>query len=280
VQAWRPGGGPADSPGWTVRVVPNKFPALRVDAVFQTGGNSTFEGMPGAGLHEVIVETPHHGERLATMDEAGVAGVLRAWQARIRAAKRDARVRYVVVFKNQGALAGATLEHSHSQLMALPLVPEFVGSTIQGARERHAARGRCAFCGVVEEESRAGVRVVEEAAGYLAFTPYASRFPFETWILPRAHEARFEEVAEADLSGLAGRLGSILRRMEQVLDRPAFNLILHSAPFAEGAGPWFHWHVEIVPKLSRMGGFEWGTGFFINLVPPERAAEVLRGAER
>ncbi len=252
-----------------MRVVPNKFPALP----------ALFQGVPGAGIHEVIIESPRHADHLATMDEAAVARVLWAWQQRIRAAKRDPRIAYAVVFKNHGAMAGATLAHAHSQFMALPIVPEFVGSVLHGAREGHARTGRCVFCTVVEDEARAGVRVVEEGGGSIAFEPYASRFPFETWIVPRAHQARFEDAAEAEIRDLAGRLRSVLRRIDRALDRPVFNLVLHTAPFAEEAGAWAHWRLEILPKVTRPGGFEWGTGFFINLMAPERAAEVLRSAE-
>jgi UDPglucose--hexose-1-phosphate uridylyltransferase len=279
VLAWRPDRSAPDTPGWGVRVVPNKFPAVQVEATLERIQDAVFTGLPAAGVHEVIVETPRHGENLATMSDAAVERVLWAWQERIRAAKQDPRMRYAIVFKNHGALAGATLEHSHSQLMVLPIVPEFVGSTIRGARDGHAGSGRCCFCAVVEQELKDGVRVVDAGEGSVAFAPYASRFPFETWIVPRVHRARFEDASEAERRDLAARLGSVLRRIASALERPAFNLILHTAPFEAEAGPWYHWHVEIVPKLSRMGGFEWGTGFFINLTPPERAAEVLRAAE-
>jgi UDPglucose--hexose-1-phosphate uridylyltransferase len=279
VLAWRPERSAADSPGWTVRVVPNKFPAARAQAVLERVRDGVFEHLPAVGGHEVVVETPHHGETLATMTPEAVERVLWAWRERIRALKADPRVAYALVFKNHGALAGATIEHSHSQVIALPIVPEFVGSAMHGARTGHAGTGRCVFCDVIAQEAKSGVRVVEDAKGYLTLAPYASRFPFETWIIPRVHRARFEESTDGERRGLAVQLGRALRRIERGLDRPAFNLILHTAPFAEEAGPWYHWHVEIVPKLSRMGGFEWGTGFFINLRAPEDAAEVLRGVE-
>ncbi len=279
VLAWRPARARPDTPGWTVRVVPNKFPAVRPEAVLERQHDGVFDALPGAGWHEVVVETPHHGETLGTMTVEGVERVLWAWRERLRAFKGDPRLRYALVFKNHGALAGATLEHSHSQVIALPIVPEFVGSALDGARTRHAATGRCVFCEVAEQERARGVRVVEDADGYLVFEPYAARFPFETWILPRVHRARFEDSSDEERRALAARLRSAVGRIERGLDRPAFNLMLHTAPFAEEAGPWYHWHVEIVPKLSRMGGFEWATGFFINLQTPEGAAEVLRGVE-
>jgi UDPglucose--hexose-1-phosphate uridylyltransferase len=271
-------GSAANGPGWDLRVVPNKFPALQVEGDLDREGEGLFDRMNGIGAHEVIIETPEHGKLLATMGEPEIERVLWAFRERIVDLKRDIRFRYILVFKNHGAAAGATLEHSHSQLIALPIVPDFVREEIDGARRHYKAKERCVFCDIIRQEVAAGKRVIHENTDVVALSPYASRFPFETWILPRSHGSRFEEAPRQVYESLARMLKSVLMRMNHALESPPFNLIIHNSPFSEDASAYYHWHVELMPKLTRTAGFEWGTGFYINPTAPEEAADVLRKA--
>ncbi len=266
-----------NAPGWTVRVVPNKFPALRIEGELEPSGEGLYDRMSGVGAHEVIVETPAHGAALATLPEAAVADVLWAYRERMRDLGQDSRFRYVMVFKNHGEAAGASLEHPHSQLIATPIVPIMVTEEIEGAERHFRLKKRCIWCDIIRQERRAGGRIILEGEGFVALAPFAPRLPFETWILPAGHRSAYEETDIRELGPLARLLGEILRRMGRVLGDPPFNYMLHSAPLRAGLLDHFHWHLEIIPKLTRVAGFEWGTGFFINPVPPEEAVQYLRG---
>ncbi|HMC53993.1 MAG TPA: galactose-1-phosphate uridylyltransferase [Gemmatimonadaceae bacterium] len=275
VMAYRNGSAP-NAPGWDVRVVPNKFPALQVEGQFDRTGEGMFDRMNGIGAHEVIIETPHHDRPFAQMSEPEIERVLWAYRERMLDLKRDFRLRYILVFKNQGAAAGATLEHTHSQLIALPIVPDFVRDEIDGARRHFNDKERCVYCDIVSQELSAGIRVVAENSDVVAIAPYAPRVAFETWLLPRRHGARFEEAPRHEYESLARALKSVLQRMDTALETPPYNLVLHTSPFSEDVTDIYHWHLEVLPKLTRVAGFEWGTGFYINPTAPEEAARVLR----
>jgi UDPglucose--hexose-1-phosphate uridylyltransferase len=235
--------------------------------------------MNGVGVHEVIVETPDHGARMGSLSVAAVADILRAYQDRLLALRQDPRLEYGMVFKNHGAAAGASLEHPHSQLIALPIVPEMVQEELAGATRYHRMKKRCAWCDVVRQERRDGVRLVLDADGFLALSPFAPRVPFETWVLPGTHQAAFEDIGSEEVEGLAGLLRELMARLERLLGDPPYNWILHTAPFRAGAGGLFHWHFELMPRLTPVAGFEWGTGLFINPTPPEEAARFLRAPD-
>ena len=276
VLAYRQNGSAADAPGWTLRVVPNQFPVLRVEGTLDRQGEGLFDKMNGIGAHEVIIESPRHDATLATLDEGAVEQVLWACRERVQDLKRDHRFRYMIIFKNHGAAAGASLEHSHTQLIALPIVPREVRDEVDGARAHYEAKERCVFCDILRQESADGRRLIAENADMAALAPYAPRFPFETWILPRRHQALFEEAPRHEYGSLARLLGDVLRRMNKALGMPPYNLLIHNAPVAEPAGEYYHWHVEIIPKLTKVAGFEWATGFYLNPTAPEEAAQVLR----
>jgi UDPglucose--hexose-1-phosphate uridylyltransferase len=278
VLAFRQNGSVPNSTGWDLRVVPNKFPALQVEGNLDREGEGMFDRMNGIGAHEVIIETPEHDKTLASLSVAELERVLWAFRERVLDLKRDTRFRYILIFKNHGALAGATLEHSHSQLIALPIVPDFVRAELDGARQHFLAKERCVFCDIIRQEISAGRRVILENAEIVALAPYAARFPFETWLLPRNHAARFEEAPREVYESLARMLKSMLERMNCALESPAYNLFIHNLPFFEASGEFYHWHVELVPKVARTAGFESGTGFYINPTSPEEAAQVLRAA--
>jgi UDPglucose--hexose-1-phosphate uridylyltransferase len=207
---------------------------------------------------------------------AGVEEVLRAYRGRVADLKRDPRFRSVTLFKNRGPEAGATLEHPHSQLIATPVVPVTVTAELDNAHAYFRYRERCLFCDILRQESDARARVVVEGQHVLAFAPFAARFPFETWLIPRRHASAFEEVDDVVLRDLAGVLRTVLRKLDRAIGDPPYNLLVHSAPFATGESPSYHWHFEIVPALTGVAGFELGAGFHINPVPPEDAARSLR----
>jgi UDPglucose--hexose-1-phosphate uridylyltransferase len=278
ILAYRPGGGPANGPGWTLRVVSNKFPALRVEGELNRQGEGLYDRMNGIGAHEVLIETPEHMLTLGELPEKQIADILWAFRDRVLDLKRDFRLVYIIIFKNHGEAAGASLEHPHSQLIALPVVPKRAKEEMDGARRYFDYKERCIFCDIIRQELETTGRVILETDHYLVLSPYASRFPFETWIIPKRHSAHFEATEPASIQNLGWVERAVLRKIDKVLERPAYNMMIHSAPIQEGEMAHYHWHIEIIPKLTRVAGFEWGTGFYINPTPPELAAKFLRDA--
>jgi UDPglucose--hexose-1-phosphate uridylyltransferase len=264
---------------WTLRVVPNRYPALRTEIPMSRAAEGIFDSMAGVGAHEVVIETADHTRELSDLPTAQVANVLRAWQERMLDLSLDLRLRSVVAFKNRGAPAGATLQHAHSQLVALPVIPRELQSELLGAKKHFDLKERCLFCDLLASELRDKQRIVLETEGMVAVTPYASRSPFETWILPRGHSSAFESSSGQELASAADALGTILRKIDVALDKPAYNLFLHTMPLREARNDWFHWHLEIKPVLTLQAGFEWATGCAINPTPPEEAASFLRQTE-
>ena len=278
ILAFRPDGSGPNSPGWTLRVVPNKFPALRVEGEMNRQGEGLYDKMSGVGAHEVIIGTPEHQTTFGELSEKQIEDVFWAYRDRILDLRKDRRLNYILVFKNHGEAAGASLEHTHSQLIALPVVPKRVKEEIDGAKRYFDFKERCIYCDIIRQELETGSRVILETDHYLAMCPYASRFPFETFILPKRHYSHFEEVEASLIHNLAWMERAILRKIEKVLEYPAYNMMIHSSPIQESANPHYHWHIEIIPKLTKVAGFEWGTGFYINPTPPEQAAKFLRDA--
>lgn len=278
ILAGRAAGDLPNGPGWTYRVVPNKFPALRIEGDLEPTGEGPFDRMNGIGAHEVVIESPEHDAALATMSVDAVADVLLAFRERLLDLKKDTRFDYVLVFKNHGEAAGASLEHPHSQLIATPIIPIMVSEELTGSAKYYEMKERCVWCDILREERRSRRRLVLDDGGFVALAPFAPRFPFETWLLPARHCSAFEESGVDELRALAVMLGDFLRRMNRALNDPPYNFMLHSAPLKEPALEHFHWHLEVIPKLTKVAGFEWGSGFFINPVAPEDAAAALREA--
>jgi len=276
--AYRNGGGLPNTPGWRVRVVANKFPALVIEGDLSRQGEGMYEKMTGVGAHEVIIETPHHDQTLATMPQHQVEDVLWAYRERILELKKDPRLQYVLIFKNRGEAAGASLEHPHSQLIATPIIPKRVQEEVDGAKQYYDYKERCVFCDMIQQELAHKRRVVSTNDHFVALAPFASRFPFETWVLPRMHNASFEDARKEEYGSLARILRETLQRIERVLASPPYNFVIHTSPFREGDRLHYHWHLEITPRLIQIAGFEWGTGFYINPTPPEEAAQYLRDA--
>jgi UDPglucose--hexose-1-phosphate uridylyltransferase len=321
----RPGTGP-NTPGWQVRVVPNKYPALRIEGTTDVTVDGLFERMGGVGAHEVIVETPDHAVHPALMRPDQLASVLWMYRERYCDLDRDPRFKYLLLFRNHGRQAGASLAHPHSQLIALPIVPKRAEEELAAAQAYFAREGRCVFCDILRQEAGEGrpevpretgqeagdgrpevpsmaggeardgrpeapsttggeardgadghrPRVVWRNDEFVAFTPFASWCPFELWILPRRHTASFGALRDEQIMPLAEILQAVLGRLHACLSNPPYNYIIHTAPYDAKTDHFYHWHIEVLPRLSQVAGFEWGSGFYINTVPPEDAARYLR----
>jgi UDPglucose--hexose-1-phosphate uridylyltransferase len=279
VLARREGGGAPNGPGWTLRVVPNRFPALRTEERMVRAGAGIYDRMGGVGAHEVIIETPEHARPLPQQSPEQVEQVLQAAQERMLDLARDVRLRSVLFCRNTGTASGASLTHPHSQLVALPLVPAELQQELSGARKHFEEKERCIYCDVVAQEARERSRLVLETDGFVALSPWASRSPFELLVLPREHRSIFEQSTAQEVRGLAEALRLCLRKLDLALDKPACNFYLHTLPLREPASDWYHWHLEVRPVLALAAGFEWGSGIFINPTPPEEAAAFLRQTE-
>ena len=276
VLAFRPNGGGSDSDGWVVRVVPNKYPALQIEGDLGRQGVGMYDKMNGVGAHEVVIETPDHELDLGDLSVADITSVLYAIRERVLDLKKDERFKYILVFKNHGQSAGASLEHTHCQIIAVPSVPKRVMEELSGGSNYYKYKERCVFCDIVTQELRDLERLVIQNDHYISIEPFAPRFPFETWILPIEHNSSFEKISTEDLYPLADILKGTLLRINRSLANPPYNLIIHTAPCQDEEYPYYHWHIEIMPKLTKVAGFEWGSGFYINPTPPESAAKFMR----
>ncbi len=280
VYAIRPNNSPPNSPDWLLRVIPNKFPALRIEGSLDKEGVGLYDRMNGIGAHEVVVDTPVHGETLSNMDVRGIQNLFIAFKERVLDLAKDKRFRFTIVFKNHGAIAGASLDHSHSQLISLPIIPKRISEEISGSMNYYRFKDRCIFCDIIAQEKEDNVRVIYENSRFIALSPYASRFPFETWVLPKNHEPYFALQKDDDnYYDAADALSTILKKQDKVLNSPPYNFMIHTTPLGNGDMPYYHWHIEIIPRLTKMAGFEWGTGFYINPTPPEEATVYLKEAD-
>lgn len=268
--------GSANAPGWRMRVVPNKFPALRIEGGLEKRGEGIYDMMNGIGAHEVIVESPKHLRSITELSEQDVQDLMWLYKERITDLMRDARMKYVLVFKNVGESAGASLEHTHSQIIATPIVPIRAQSEINHCKQYYDFRGRCIICDMIKQEISAGTRLVINSENFIVLEPFAPRFPFETHLLPKSHQSHYEHLDDKFLPELARVLRATLARIEKVADMPPYNYLLHTTPMKDPECEHYHWHFEIFPRLTRVAGFEWGTGFYINPMPPEDAARYLR----
>jgi UDPglucose--hexose-1-phosphate uridylyltransferase len=270
---------PPNSPNWVLRVVPNKFPALRIEGELNKQGVGLYDKMNGVGAHEVIVETPIHSQTLPHMETSAIQNLFLAYRERTLDLLKDKRFKFIMIFKNSGSMAGASLAHSHSQLIALPILPKRVSEEVSGSISYYKYRDRCVFCDIIAQESEDRQRVIYENDKFIAISPFAARFPFEVWILPKAHEDSFVHSGDENYAGIADALSNILRRQDRVLNSPPYNYMIHTAPSDLVNAPYYHWHIEIIPRLTKMAGFEWGTGFYINPTPPEEATIYLQEAD-
>jgi UDPglucose--hexose-1-phosphate uridylyltransferase len=278
-----------NSPGWKVRVVPNKYPALKIESVGKRIGVGYYDMIEGAGAHEVIIETPQHDVSLADLPAEHAKWVCFAYRERLRDLYKDPRFRYALVFKNHGQRAGASLSHSHSQLIATPIVPRNVAIKLDAAKRHYENKERCLICDLIQQEISTASRTIEQKNGFVAIAPYASRFPFEVFIAPIEHNHSYADISDDDLERFSSFFKDILSRIKKVLHDPPYNFVLNTSPNIEAKPKrpeqWttlkydYHWHIDIIPRVVRIAGFEWGSGFYINPSVPEDAAKYLREAE-
>ncbi len=279
IVALRRDGTRPNEPGWTARVVPNKYPALAGSGSATSApepGDSFYATAAGTGAHEVIVESAAHVTRTTQLSTQALAGILGLYRQRLADVRQDRGLVQAVIFKNVGAAAGATLEHLHSQLVALPFVLPGTAAALERSRASYEQHDRCVYCEMVRRERARAERIVVDTAQFVAFCPFAARGPFETWIMPTEHASHYESLAHDATQQLANALHRVLASIESVLDRPAYNYVVRTAPFDTPALRHYHWHIEVVPRTSRLAGFEWGSGCYINSVPPEEAAAAMR----
>ncbi|MBI3754401.1 MAG: galactose-1-phosphate uridylyltransferase [Deltaproteobacteria bacterium] len=276
ILAFRKKGAKPDSSDWWVRVVPNRFPALMIEGKPNRSEHLIYDRMDGIGAHEVIVETREHGKPLSRLDERQMKEVWWMYKERYTDLCKDSRLKYILIFKNHGKVAGASIEHSHSQLIATPMIPQQVWLKIKGIEQYFDYRDTCAYCDMVRAESGQENRTAAENESFIAIEPYAARHPFETWIIPKRHSHSFIDTKESERDDLTGILKEVLLKLELCLNDPPYNYAIINAPINSGVIGQFHWHLEIIPRLTIAAGFELGTGIYINPVPPEESAKYLR----
>lgn len=268
----------ANRPGWELRVVPNKYPALIIEGNLNKEGDGIYDRMNGIGAHEVIVESPDHNESFANLPPERMIKVFLAYRDRLQDLAQDPRFQYVMVFKNFGAAAGASLEHSHSQLIALPILPRMISSELEGSLSYYKYKERCIFCDIIRQEIHQDLRLISENDLFLAIVPYAPRSPFEMWIMPKRHASSYLSMDDDHLKALTAIFSECMRRLNKCIPNVPYNFVLHGAPLRSQPLDHYHWHFEIMPKLTTMAGFEWGSGFYINPISPEEAAKFLKEA--
>ncbi len=269
--------GPPDSRGWWVRVVPNRFPALSPEGSLERKEEKGFfRMMDGVGMHEVVIESPLHHQTLPLMDDRQVEEVLLAYRERYLALREDPRIKLIIIFKNHGEAAGTSLEHSHSQLVATAVVPSNIRKKLEAAARHYDDHGCCVYCDMVEEELASGKRIVMDTERFVVLQPFASRSPFETWILPKEHQASFGLISMDDSKRFAKVLRATLLKLYSKLNNPDYNFVIHTSPIKDEMEDYYHWHLQIIPRLTTPAGFEMGSGIHINVSFPEETAQFLR----
>jgi UDPglucose--hexose-1-phosphate uridylyltransferase len=281
VMAVRPSGSRANGPGWTLRVVPNKYAALQpVGEQTRREEHDFFRKMDGVGRHEVIIESPLHNETIGTMSQKKVEQILLAYRERYLRISEEGSFQHVTIFRNNGEGAGTSLAHPHSQLIATPMVPTQMRQVLEEAIRYYDDRGSCVYCDMIQEEMAAKKRIVLKDEDFVVFEPFASRKPFETWIVPRRHNASFGNISTTEAKKCARVLQRVLGALHHHLGNPDYNMMVCTAPFKDANESYYHWHVEILPRLTTTAGFELGSGIFINVTLPEQTARYLSNAMR
>ena len=280
ISCFRDPGTGANTPGWQVRVVANKFPALQIEGELDRRGLGIYDLSNGVGAHEVLIESPYHNKDIPELLMQEIESYLKMCCVRAADLKKDSRFKYIMVFRNYGAAAGASLEHPHTQLVALPMVPKNALEEIHGAQDYYNYRERCIFCDIIRQELQDKERLVLENKYFISFCPFVSRFPFEIMIFPKQHSGYFSQMSAEEIMALAKILKDTLAKLKKVFVNLSYNYIIHSAPINGDAGiEYYHWHLEIMPKLTQVAGFEWGTGFYLDPTSPELAAQYLKAVK-
>lgn len=265
-----------NDPNWRLRVIPNRYPALTPNAAPGATARGLFRKKAGVGLHEVIIESRAHKISLTELDEEEVALAMGVYRERMALHRKWEDLEYALLFKNVGVEAGASIEHTHSQIIGTPILPGVIEQEARNIRRRWRERRECVFCEMVRLEAADGRRMVLATDPFVAFCPYASRFPLEVWIVPTAHGPDFDLLADSLVGPLGFFLRDVLVRIEREMGAPRYNVLFHTAPFRRGGDDSFHWHIEVMPRLGQAAGFEWGSGLHVNPLTPEEAAARLR----
>jgi UDPglucose--hexose-1-phosphate uridylyltransferase len=264
---------------WAVRVVPNKFAALSRDVEPVRMLQHLRRRIGGFGVHEVIVDSPDHSDCMALLSNAHITNILGVYKDRYNKLSLDQRIVHITIFKNHGLDAGASLAHPHSQLIATPVISSQIRHRLHEALRHYDEVGECMFCHMIEGEIEDQTRIVMKSPHFVALEVFASPTPFCTHIYPHRHMASFGDINPAEMADLAGVLRVLLKKLYVGLDNPDFNFTIRSAPAEYGGARHFHWYLSVIPRLTRVAGFELGSGMFINTVLPESAAEFLRNVK-
>lgn len=276
---FRPYGTTPGSPGWWIRVIPNRYAALElVDGFERFKENDFFRYMNGLGEHEVIIESPRHDLHMAIMDQKQVEEVFLAYRERYVTLSQDKRFEVIILFKNHGVSAGTSIQHPHSQIIAAPVTPTHARQRLEEAMRYYDDEGTCVYCDMIKKEKLEGERIVMETDDFICFEPFASRSPFETYILPKKHQASFGSISSDSSRELAYISRCVLAKINNSLNNPDYNFVISSSPPHDASEEYYHWHMRIVPRVTQTAGFELGSGIFINTVIPEEAADFLRKA--
>jgi len=262
---------------WKVRVIPNKYPAVVPEGTLQFSMDGIRRRVTGVGIAEVIIESAMHNAIIPNMPEQDIEQIIATYRERYIAAEKDSRVKLVMIFKNYGQAAGASVEHPHSQLIAVPVVPFNTRFRIEEAMRYFDETGECVFCKILAEELRCGERIVVETGSFVSFVPYAALSPFHMWIVPRRHMGAFSQISDLEMCDLAKNLKLTLSKLYHGLNNPDYNFMVRSVPVKESDREYYHWYITIMPRLTRQAGFEIGTGMSINTSFPEKDAAFLRG---
>lgn len=266
-----------DSTGWDLRVVSNKFPAVDNEKHFSVNSNNYMEIYSYAeGKSEVIIETPHHSKNMAHYSLKQIELVINAYKERYIAISREKHIKYVLIFKNSGKKAGASISHSHSQIIGIPIIPPLVEQELSLAESYYKEKSTCIYCDMIDLELKEKSRIVFENDKFIAFMPYAAKVPFETWILPKFHSSFFEALTESETTSLAKVMKDVLYRHHEALEGTPYNYFIHTSPAKVRTDNYYHWHIELIPRITTPAGFELGTGIFINISTPEVNAKLLR----
>jgi UDPglucose--hexose-1-phosphate uridylyltransferase len=261
--------------GWLVRVIPNKFPFFHIEGEFDRRPEGMYDVMEAIGAHEIVVEAPEHHQNLAMMEPDQIEKILIAYRERFIDLEKDRRFQQFLIIKNY---PGVFNRHPHSHIMAMPVIPRRIDEEVWGTLDYYQRKERCIFCDIIKEEISVKKRVILESVHFLVFSPFASRYPFETWIIPKVHSPDFHHISEEEVRDLSVGIQSLFTCFYKLLSDPPYSLTLHTSPVqSQFHRPEYHWHIEARLRIGLREGFEWGTGFFVNPTPPEDAAAYLRG---
>lgn len=277
VLSYREKSGAPDSPGWTLRVVTNKYSALNMNGEFNIENNGLQSSSYARGAAEVVIESPHHTLNTALFPEAQIGLLLKTYRERYLALCQDHDIKYIAMFKNNGSPAGASLSHPHSQIIATPIIPPVVEQELHGAKKYFNRNKRCIYCDMVESELKDKARIICENEEFVSFAPYASKSPFETWVMPKFHTCSYADLSDKQVKSLSQVWKAVLYKIYRGLENPPYNYFIHTSPTQGNHKKYYHWHMELIPKMTILAGFELGTGMYINIAIPEESAEYLRG---